>query len=66
MHVRVLVGVYMWKLVVDTGYLPQFLSKLSFELGFLTEPGAHWLARLASQSALGIHLCEPSLPCAQC
>ena len=39
---------------------PLLIFTLFFEMGPLTEPGARWFARVASQQASGTHLSFPA------
>lgn len=64
-HVHACVCTCMWRPTVDTRYLPYH----SLYLEFFSEPGAHWLARVAGQwtlrdpsvsaSPLGALRCSP-------
>lgn len=50
----------MWKFETELGVFLHISQPYIFETGSLTEPGVHWLARLAGQKLLGIHW--PLLP----
>lgn len=53
--------VCIWRLEIDVICLPQSLSTLVFERGFLTEHRACWLTRLAASLDSGILLSLPAV-----
>lgn len=59
MHLCVCACMQVWP-EIDVRSLPQFPSMLISEAGFLMEPGAHYLARLAGPRAVVTCLCCPN------